>query len=103
MPSAKKKSDKKISKTQIKTSVKKKKSSTGKKKRPLNEYLKASINAKKKGLDSFKYKAKNGIEREYVSALTKSGMKIFKLKSGQPKPASPKKKKKSKKKKKIKV
>jgi hypothetical protein len=71
----------------------------GGKKRPLNEYFKKSIDARKKGLDSFKYKAKNGVERVYVAIKSKkTGMRMFKLKDGQPKPAVSKKKKVSKKK-----
>lgn len=42
-----------------------KKTSHGKKKRPLNEFFKKMTNAKKKGLKDFKYTDKNGKTKIY--------------------------------------
>jgi hypothetical protein len=60
-----KKSKKKKSKSRggAKKSKKSKKSSTGKKKRPLNEYMKLSIDAKKKDLPSFTYDGKKYVKK----------------------------------------
>lgn len=49
----------------------KKKKTTGKK-RPLNEYFKLMLNAKKKGLKQFSYKTKDGKVKTYVRKVSKS-------------------------------
>lgn len=50
----------------------KKAKKTGSKKRPLNEYFKKMLAAKKSGATSFTYKTKAGKVKTYVRKVTKS-------------------------------
>jgi hypothetical protein len=50
----------------------KKPKKTGSKKRPLNEYFKKMLDAKKRGLKEFTYKTKAGDVKTYVRKVTKS-------------------------------
>jgi hypothetical protein len=50
----------------------KKAKKTGSKKRPLNEYFKKMLAAKKSGAASFDYKTKEGVTKTYVRKVTKS-------------------------------
>ena len=50
----------------------KKAKKTGSKKRPLNEYFKKMLAAKKSGAASFEYKTKAGALKTYVRKVTKS-------------------------------
>lgn len=50
----------------------KKPKKTGSKKRPLNEYFKKMLDAKKRGLKEFSYKTKAGKVKTYVRKVSKS-------------------------------
>ena len=59
-----------------------------KKKRPLNEFMKRLIKAKKNNDESFEYKSKDGV-KSYRRQTTKTGMIIYKAVTKTPKKSKP--------------